>query len=128
VIWQSSRAYGRTAPDSGEGVKEPGASRRDRMAGLCPGPRNSFSSLPAVRGISPPAAVSQDATCRISRGAELFRNRCPLCMSSHSANLRFALAKLADFVSTAVGLPMFAGVAKCPLPSCTLGFERLSMK
>ncbi len=58
--------------------------------------RDSFSSLPAGGRYVPPPAVSHDAACRISRGSELSRNRCPLWFSPHPVNssltsaLRFA--------------------------------------
>jgi hypothetical protein len=47
--------------------------------------RDSFSPLPAGRGSMPPPAASQDAVCRLSRGSELSRNRCPLWYSPHPA-------------------------------------------
>ena len=62
---------------------------RAETAGLCPAPRDSFSSLPASGEVNTPPAVSQNATCRISRGTELSRNRCPLWCSLHPANSKF---------------------------------------
>ena len=51
--------------------------------------RDGFSSLPAGRVFDSPPAVSQVATCRLSRGTEPSKNRCPLWFSPRPANSLF---------------------------------------
>src|SRR6185437_9368565 len=68
--------------------------------------RDSFSSLPAGERCEPSPAVSKDAACRISRGSELSRNRCPLCCSPHPANSLLA----SNLISMHISLPPFMGM------------------